>query len=210
MTHIKHRTTLIACALLSLLLLGGCFKGPQEPVVLLSTSQGDITIQLHPEQAPKTVELFLKHVDEGFYTDIIFHRVIQNFMAQTGGFTEGFKRKEPLGKVVNESFDGLPNIKGSVAMARTQDPDSASSQFYINVVNNPNLNAKGQRAGYTVFGTVTSGLDIATKITELPQGTHGRIGYRNAPNETVKILSAKRIKSAAALNFESEKPKSNL
>ncbi len=207
MQHFKRPITLICCALLSLLLLGGCVTGPKEPVVLLSTTQGDITIQLHPEQAPKTVELFLKHVDAAFYTDVIFHRVIRNFMAQTGGFTEGFNRKEPLGTVVNESLEGLPNVKGSVAMARTQNPDSASSQFYINVVNNPNLDAKGQRAGYTVFGTVTSGLDIAIKITELPQGVHGRTGHRNAPNETVKILSAKRMKPAPALSFESSEPK---
>lgn len=204
---LKPLTLGLALAFMLLTLIA-CSKSKTEPVVLFKTTQGDITIQLHPDYAPKTVELFLQHVDAGFYSDIIFHRVIPNFMAQTGGFKEGFARKEPLGKVVNESYDGLPNLKGSVAMARTNDPDSASSQFYINVADNLNLNSRNGRAGYTVFGTVTSGVEVAVNITELPRGNHIRTGHKDAPNDTVTILSASRAEPAAAIIFEQQPPKS--
>lgn len=186
--------------------LVACKKTKTEPVVEFITNQGTIVMQLHPDYAPQTVALFLKHVDAGFYDNIIFHRVIPNFMAQTGGFNEGFIRKEPLGTVVNESIGGLPNINGSVAMARTNDPDSASSQFYINVANNGNLNARDQQPGYTVFATVIEGQEVAPKITQLPQGQHANKGYRNAPNQSVIITSAKRIKPRAPLVFETPIP----
>ena len=191
---------LMAAAIL-VMVVTGCEKPKTEPVVALETSLGTITLQLHPEQAPKTVALFLQHVDAGFYSNIIFHRVIPNFMAQTGGFKADFQRVEPLGTVVNESIRGLPNTVGSVAMARTSDPDSASSQFYINVVDNPSLNANGENPGYTVFGTVTQGLDIAIKITQLPRGAFASQGQRDAPNDTVTILAAKRLEPAKALVF---------
>lgn len=196
-------------AMVTALLLTGCF-GKKEPVVIFETNQGKFVVQLHPEYAPKTVDLFLKHVDSGFYDGVIFHRVIPEFMAQSGGFTENFERKEPLGTVVNESVDGLPNTKGSIAMARTSNPDSASSQFYINVVDNPNLNARDGRAGYTVFGTVIEGLAVPVAITELPRGKHIATGHRNAPNETVKILSAKQGKARRALEFDTPKPKASV
>ncbi|WP_053980710.1 peptidylprolyl isomerase [Marinagarivorans algicola] len=196
-------TAVLALSSTSLL---ACKQQPSEPVIELITNQGTIVIQLHPNYAPKTVALFLKHVDAGFYDNIIFHRVIPNFMAQTGGFNEGFIRKEPLGTVVNESVGGLPNIKGSVAMARTSAPDSASSQFYINVANNANLNARNGQPGYTVFGTVIEGQEVAPKITQLPQGQHAQLGYRNAPNASVIITSAKRLKPRAPLVFDTPLP----
>lgn len=200
------RATLLCVTALLVFASAGCSKPKTEPVVELETTKGNIVIQLHPDYAPKTVELFLKHVDAGFYNNTIFHRVIPEFMAQGGGFEEGFKRKEALGTVVNESIGGLPNVVGSIAMARTNDPDSASSQFYINVVDNPNLDARDGRPGYTVFGTVTQGVDVAKAITEIPRGKHIATGHRNAPNETVLITASKRLKPAPAMEFELPEP----
>ena len=196
-------STLFALAIS--ILLTGCF-GTKEPVVVFETNQGKFVVQLHPDYAPKTVDLFLKHVDAGFYDGVIFHRVIPEFMAQSGGFSENFERKEPLGTVVNESVGGLPNSKGTIAMARTSNPDSASSQFYINVVDNPNLNSRDGRPGYTVFGTVVEGIEVPVAITEMPRGKHIATGHRNAPNETVKILSAKQGKARKAMKFDIPKP----
>jgi cyclophilin family peptidyl-prolyl cis-trans isomerase len=187
---------------LALGLLASCSQPKTEPVVELVTNKGTMTIQLHPDYAPKTVELFLQHVDAGFYNGTVFHRVIPEFMAQGGGFNENFERKEPLGTVVNESIGGLPNLVGTIAMARTSNPDSASSQFYINVVDNPNLDAREGRPGYTVFGIVIKGLEIAIEITKMPRGQHAGTGNRNAPNESVIISTAQRIKPARALEFE--------
>lgn len=187
--------------------LSGCF-GKKEPVVAFETTHGEFLVQLHPDYAPKTVELFLKHVDSGFYDGVIFHRVIPEFMAQSGGFGETFERKEPLGTVVNESVGGLPNTKGSIAMARTSNPDSASSQFYINVVDNPNLNARDGRPGYTVFGTVIKGIEVPIAITELPRGKHIATGHRNAPNDIVKIIKAAQVKPRKALALATPKPTS--
>jgi peptidyl-prolyl cis-trans isomerase A (cyclophilin A) len=184
----------------------GCNKAKTEPVVEFVTNQGTLVMQLHPDYAPKTVALFLKHVDAGFYNNIIFHRVIPNFMAQTGGFKEGFISREPLGNVVNESYNGLPNVDGSVAMARTNDPDSASSQFYINVADNPNLNERNGQPGYTVFATIIEGHDLVSNITNLPQGKYAPNGYRNAPNETVIITSARQVTPRAPLLFATPIP----
>lgn len=178
----------------------------KEPVVAFETNKGTFVVQLHPDYAPKTVDLFLKHVDAGFYNGVIFHRVIPQFMAQSGGFTENFERKEPLGTVVNESMGGLPNVKGSIAMARTNNPDSASSQFYINVVDNANLNAREGNPGYTVFGTVIEGIEVPVAITEMPRGKHIATGHRNAPNESVVIISAKQVKPRNAMKFDLTKP----
>lgn len=202
----KIRLGLVAFIALTALLLCACTPSKTEPVVEFDTSQGKMIIQLHPDYAPKTVELFLKHVDAGFYDNTIFHRVIPEFMAQGGGFSEGFSRKEALGTVVNESIGGLPNIVGTIAMARTSNPDSASSQFYINVVDNPNLDAKDGRPGYTVFGTVIKGAEVAKAITQLPRGKHSATGHRNAPNDTVFIKASKRLKPAPAMVFETPIP----
>lgn len=202
----KTRLAVLGFVTLAALSLNACTQGKTEPVVEFETTQGKIVIQLHPDYAPKTVDLFLKHVDAGFYNNTLFHRVIPEFMAQGGGFKEDFSRKEALGTVVNESTGGLPNTLGTIAMARTSNPDSASSQFYINVVDNPNLDARDGRPGYTVFGTVTQGTDVAIAITQLPRGKHSATGQRNAPNETVLITASKRLKPAAAMIFETPIP----
>jgi len=164
----------------------------QKPVVVLDTSLGAITLELYPDpdKAPITVENFLKYVDEGFYDNLIFHRVMPGFMVQGGGMTDQMVEKSQ-GKhqpIKNESSNGLSNDRGTVAMARTADPNSATCQFFINHVDNPNLNTYG--GGYTVFGKVIDGLDVVDKIAKVPTTTRGP--HENVPLKPVYIKSAKR------------------
>ena len=175
-------------------------KRNSNPQVLLQTDLGDIQIELFPQSAPKTVANFLSYVDDGFYDGTIFHRVIPGFMIQTGGFTFDFKRKPTKDPVVNESNNGLQNKVGTVAMARTNNPDSATSQFFINAVNNAYLdyNTRQKKAGYTVFGKVTKGMDVVRKIEQQPRGRY-RL-FRDAPNETIRIIKASRPAATVKLH----------
>ncbi len=162
----------------------------QKPVVVLDTSLGAITLELYPDKAPITVENFLKYVDEGFYDNLIFHRVMPGFMVQGGGMTDQMVEKSQ-GKhrpIKNESSNGLSNDRGTVAMARTANPNSATCQFFINHVDNPNLNTYG--GGYTVFGKVIDGIDVVDKIAKVPTTTRGP--HENVPLKPVYIKSAKR------------------
>lgn len=162
----------------------------QKPVVVLDTSLGAITLELYPDKAPITVENFLKYVDEGFYDNLIFHRVMSGFMVQGGGMTDQMVEKSE-GKhqpIKNESSNGLSNDRGTVAMARTANPNSATCQFFINHVDNPNLNTYG--GGYTVFGKVIDGIDVVDKIAKVPTTTRGP--HENVPLKPVYIKSAKR------------------
>jgi peptidyl-prolyl cis-trans isomerase A (cyclophilin A)/peptidyl-prolyl cis-trans isomerase B (cyclophilin B) len=166
--------------------------------VVLQTTQGDITLELDAQKAPKTVENFLKYVDEGFYTDTIFHRVIAGFMAQGGGFDTKFNRKTTHAPVINEADNGLGNEVGTIAMARTSDPHSGSSQFFINVNNNSFLNHTGKNPrgwGYCVFGKVIKGMEIVKKIEAIPTGRGGPFP-KDVPQEMVVIKSAKRVAKA--------------
>ena len=142
------------------------------PVVIISTSLGDITAELDAEKAPKSVANFLAYVDEGFYDNTIFHRVIKGFMIQGGGMTADMKQKPTRAPIPLESKNGLSNVRGSVAMARTSDPNSASSQFFISVKDNAFLDAANSRDGngYAVFGKVVSGMDVVDKIRAVPTG----------------------------------------
>jgi len=161
----------------------------QKPVVVLDTSLGAITLELYPDKAPITVENFLKYVDEGFYDNLIFHRVMPGFMVQGGGMTDQMVEKSE-GKhqpIKNESSNGLSNDRGTVAMARTANPNSATCQFFINHVDNPNLNTYG--GGYTVFGKVIDGIDVVDKIAKVPTTTRGP--HENVPLKPVYIKSAK-------------------
>ncbi len=164
----------------------------QKPVVVLDTSLGAITLELDPDKAPITVENFLKYVDEGFYDNLIFHRVMPGFMVQGGGMTDQIPLVEKSqGKhqpIKNESSNGLSNDRGTIAMARTANPDSATCQFFINHADNPNLNTYG--GGYTVFGKVIDGLDVVDKIAKVPTTTRGP--HENVPLKPVYIKSAKR------------------
>ncbi len=160
------------------------------PVVVLDTSEGAITLELDPAKAPITVENFLKYVDSGFYDNLIFHRVMSGFMIQGGGMTDQMEEKS-TGKnppIKNESGNGLSNVRGSVAMARTNDPNSATCQFFINHKDNKQLDDYG--GGYAVFGKVIDGMDVVDKIAA--KATTSRAGHRDVPQTPIYIKSAKR------------------
>jgi len=137
------------------------------PKVRILTNQGVIELQLRPDVAPKTVESFLQYAHDGFFDGTIFHRVIPGFMVQGGGFTSDMARKETRAPIPNEASPTLPNLRGTVAMARTNAPDSATSQFFINVANNDFLNAGVRGAGYTVFAKVTTGMGVVDTVAKV-------------------------------------------
>jgi cyclophilin family peptidyl-prolyl cis-trans isomerase len=163
---------------------------PEPIYVIMNTSKGEVTIELDPERAPLTVANFLEYVDSGFYEGTIFHRVIPDFMIQGGGFTPDGERKETRNPIMLESKNGLSNLAGTIAMARTEAPNSATSQFFINVQNNTNLDYAPGNAGYAVFGRVTSGMDVVNAI-RLSQTTVNRPHF-NWPVEPVIIHSIRR------------------
>jgi peptidyl-prolyl cis-trans isomerase B (cyclophilin B) len=161
------------------------------PRVKLQTSQGDIIIELNAEKAPKTVENFLTYVKEGFYDGTIFHRVINNFMIQGGGFEAGMKQKQTHATIENEANNGLKNDRYTLAMARTSDPHSASAQFFINVSDNDFLNFTSPTPngwGYAVFGTVVEGTEVVDKLKGVKTGTKGF--HQDVPTEDVLIEKA--------------------
>ncbi|HEY6822011.1 MAG TPA: peptidylprolyl isomerase [Burkholderiales bacterium] len=166
-----------------------------DPQVDFRTSAGTVRVELYPEKAPKTVENFLKYVRDGHYDGTIFHRVIPGFMIQGGGFTPDMKQKPTRPPIPIESKNGLKNEVGTLAMARTSDPNSATAQFFININNNAFLNYPGQDGnGYTVFGKVVDGMDVVNKIAAVPTGNKG--GHQNVPNQPVVIESAKVVEKA--------------
>ncbi len=162
-----------------------------DPQVDMKTSVGTIRLELYPSKAPKTVANFLQYVKDGHFNGTIFHRVIDNFMLQGGGFDKGYRQKPTRAPVENEAKNGLKNDLGTIAMARTSDPHSASSQFFINGKNNDFLNAANAQDGwgYTVFGKVVSGMDVVMKISKTPTGPGGPFPT-DAPREMVVIESA--------------------
>jgi len=160
------------------------------PRVKLATSAGDIVIELAPDKAPKTVDNFLQYVKEKQYDGTVFHRVIDGFMIQGGGFDKAYSQKATRKPVENEAKNGLKNDVGTIAMARTSDPHSASAQFFINVKNNDFLNYPGQDGwGYAVFGKVIDGMDVVTKIAKTPTGSGGPF-RSDVPKQPVVIESA--------------------
>ena len=159
------KKTLLALLILPLLALPQD-RVPAHPYIKLETSEGDIIMELDGRRAPITVTNFLKLVDSGYFDGTIFHRVIPNFMIQGGGYTPGLKLKEPDENIVNESGNGLLNVRGTIAMARTNDPHSANAQFFTNVADNASLNPRPDGGGYAVFGNVIQGMDVAT--TSIP------------------------------------------
>lgn len=155
-------------------------------MVVISTSLGDVTVELDAEKAPKTVANFLSYVDDGFYDDTIFHRVIKNFMVQGGGMTADGRQKPTKAPIKNEADNGLRNDVGTIAMARTNVVDSATAQFFINTKDNDFLNHGGRDFGYAVFGKVTDGMDVVRKIEAV------QTGRGDVPVETVTIRSIRR------------------
>ncbi len=164
------------------------------PRVALQTDFGTIELLLYDDKAPATVKNFLAYIDSGFYNGTIFHRVIPGFMIQGGGFSFDFQQKPTREPVINESNKGLSNLRGTIAMARTNDPNSASAQFFINLVDNKRLDHSEQKTGYTVFGKVLLGMNIVQQIAAEPRGKHP--GFMDAPNTPIRILSAQRKKKA--------------
>jgi cyclophilin family peptidyl-prolyl cis-trans isomerase len=168
------------------------------PNVRMTTSLGVIEIELDARLAPATVKNFLGYVDSGFYNGTIFHRVIPGFMVQGGGMTHGLKEKPTGARIMNEADNGLRNLAGTLAMARTSDPHSASAQFFINTVDNAFLDHRGKNPqgwGYAVFGKVTKGMDVVEKIEAVPTGNAGM--HQNVPKQDVVIQKIVRLTPGA-------------
>ena len=180
----------MAAALTAALLAAPADGQAAEPTVKLETSMGDIVVQLNSRKAPLSTANFLQYVKSGFYDGTIFHRGIKGFMIQGGGLTQDMKEKSGHAPIKNEASNGLRNQRYTIAMARTSDPDSATSQFFINTVNNRFLDAdKAQDGvGYAVFGEVIKGTDVVRKIEAVPTTTHGN--YQDVPATPVVIKSA--------------------
>ena len=162
------------------------------PTVVIETSMGPIKVELFEKEAPITVKNFLAYVDDKHYDGTIFHRVISNFMIQGGGMEPGLKEKKTKPPIKNESANGLKNKRGTLAMARTNEPDTATSQFFINVVDNDGLDRTNAKAGYCVFGKVVDGLDVVDKIRAVKTGDKG--GHENVPLQDVVIKSVRVVK----------------
>lgn len=176
-------------------------NNPSSTNVVFETTIGSFTLELNPDKAPKTVANFLVYVDEGFYDNTLFHRVIPNFVIQGGGFEAGMDKKHTHSPVINESDNGLKNTRGAISMARTKNPNSATSQFFINEVHNITLDSNGGKPGYTVFGKIIRGMKVIDEITRVETAKSGQ--HKDVPKVDVVILSAKREGSS---NVSSTKP----
>jgi cyclophilin family peptidyl-prolyl cis-trans isomerase len=185
-----------------LVLIGTAHAGSADdphPRVRLVTSAGEIVVELDRAKAPQTVDNFIAYVNEGFYDGTLFHRVIEGFMIQGGGYTPDYERKETRAPIKNEANNGLTNDRGTIAMARTGDPHSATAQFFINHKDNAFLNHRGENRrgwGYAVFGKVVEGMDVVDAIAETPTGPGGPFP-KDAPQEQVIIERAVVVESAS-------------
>ena len=187
-----------ACAI-ALLLAANSDVFASNPRVRMETTKGVVVIELYPDKAPKTVENFLRYVNEGKYDGTIFHRVIKRFMNQGGGFTPDFKKVETYAPIKNEADNGLKNKRGTIAMARTGDPHSATNQFFVNTVDNAFLDhtSKTPRGwGYCVFATVVDGMDVMDRIAKVPTGANGPF-QQDVPMEEILIQKVSVIEEAA-------------
>jgi peptidyl-prolyl cis-trans isomerase A (cyclophilin A) len=180
----------IALAACTVLLAGNLFAA-ENPRVLLTTSLGEIELELEAEKAPISVENFIGYVESGFYDGTVFHRVIPGFMVQGGGFGEGLNQKPTKAPIKNEADNGLHNVRGTVAMARTQNVNSATSQFFINHRDNDFLDHGSRDFGYAVFAKVVRGMDVVDQIAQVPTGN--RAMMQNVPLTPVKIITAKKL-----------------
>ena len=210
MNTLRHARFLSRFLLVTLLLSGGAVHGAGEPStasappsvqVLMSTSHGELTLELFPDLAPVTVENVLVYVDKGFYDGLIFHRVIPDFMIQGGGFDPDLNKRKTRAPIQNEANNGLLNGRGAIAMARTRDVHSATAQFFINLKNNTFLNHGAQGYGYAVFGRVLTGMDVVDRIAAQPTVRRGP--HANLPAQPVVIRSMKRVESEAPAGDDS-------
>ena len=182
------------------LLISASVLAADNPKVRIETTMGVIELELDAARAPTTVENFLRYVNEGFYNGTIFHRVIKGFMIQGGGYTSDFDKKRTHDPVANEAFNGLKNNRGTIAMARTNMPHSATAQFFINTVNNDALNFRNKSMrgwGYAVFGKVTKGMDVVDRIESVQTGAGG-IFHQDVPQHTVLIKKVEHVNPEAA------------
>lgn len=189
---VKNYLRCLFLIIIFILLSGVSFAGPS---VVIKTNAGDIQVELNNEQAPLSTANFLDYVDSGFYKGTIFHRVIPNFMIQGGGFIKDMTRKITKSPIKNEAGNGLKNKRGTIAMARTSAVDSATSQFFINHVDNSFLDHRSNSNrgyGYAVFGTVTKGMNVVDKIARVKTGV--RNGMRDVPLQSVTIYAIERLK----------------
>jgi cyclophilin family peptidyl-prolyl cis-trans isomerase len=192
---------LIKTVLLPTLLLSSLFlpvQASQQPVVMFETSAGNFEVTLYPDKAPVTVKNFLTLVDLKHYNGTIFHRVIKNFMIQGGGLNASLEKIGGVSPIQNEADNGLKNLKGTIAMARTGEPHSATDQFFINTKDNSNLDHSGKNMrgwGYAVFGKVTNGMDVVMKIES--NVTTTKSGRQDVPVKNIEILQIRRVKNAA-------------
>ena len=177
----------------------GAEQSVENPKVIMKTTDGDIVIELYAEKSPVTVANFLEYVDAGYYDGTVFHRVISNFMIQGGGFTTEMKEKPTRDPIVNESSNKLHNTRGTLAMARTSDPDSAAAQFFINQRSNLRLDWSGGKDGYTVFGEVVDGMQVVDIISLTDTGsaqaqtTRGPTIFQDVPVQPIVVLSVTRL-----------------
>ncbi|WP_156774707.1 peptidylprolyl isomerase [Alkalilimnicola ehrlichii MLHE-1] len=162
----------------------------ETPMVVFETSHGNLTLELFPDEAPITVENFLQYVDDGFYDGTIFHRVIPGFVVQGGGFDEEFRQKETRAPIKNEADNGLRNERGTLSMARTQQKDSATSQFFINLADNAFLDHGTRDFGYAVFARVAEGMEVVDKIAQVRTGNRGM--HQDVPVEDIVVKRAYR------------------
>ncbi len=193
-TSLTRRAATALLAALSLSAGIALAADPVAPKVKFATSEGDFVVEVYPDKAPKTVENFLKYVKDKHYDGTVFHRVINNFMVQGGGYDAAYAEKKTRAPVVHEGREalargGAKNVVGTLAMARTNEPNSATSQFFINVKDNDFLNPSTLAPGYTVFGKVTSGLDVVNKIKSVPTGSGGPFPS-DVPTTPIVIKSA--------------------
>ena len=193
-TAFTRRSATLLLAALSLSAGVALAADPAAPKVKFATSEGDFVVEVYPDKAPKTVENFLQYVKDKHYDGTVFHRVISNFMVQGGGYDAAYAEKKTRAPVVHEGREALTrggpkNVVGTLAMARTNEPNSASSQFFINVKDNDFLNPSALAPGYTVFGKVTSGMDVVNKIKSVPTGSGGPFPS-DVPKTPVVIKSA--------------------
>ncbi|QHB34324.1 peptidylprolyl isomerase A [Yersinia canariae] len=183
------RTLVTFIALCSLSAVTPAALAAGEPHVLLTTSAGNIELELNSQKAPVSTQNFVDYVNNGYYNNTIFHRVIPGFMIQGGGFTADFKQKTAKTPIKNEADNGLRNLRGTISMARTADKDSATSQFFLNVADNAFLDHGQRDFGYAVFGKVVKGMDVVEKISQVQTENVGP--YQNVPVKPITILSAK-------------------
>ena len=189
---------LITTCIFTLLLAANSYALADNPKVRMETTKGTVLIELYPDKAPGTVENFLRYVNAGKYDGTIFHRVIKDFMNQGGGFTPDFKKVETFAPIQNEADNGLKNTRGTIAMARTGDPHSATNQFFINTADNAFLDHTGKTMrdwGYCVFGTVVDGMDVMDRIARVQTGSGGPFN-KDVPQEEILIQKASVIEKA--------------